>query len=136
MRHFTARPIGGGTFVIALLAALILGCSTLPTAQPAQDLKSIKGKWEGRGTNRKYGTFFMTLTIKEDGEWRMKTDASFFQGIEFSGKAWVGEGKFEFYSDNPQLRGTLTLYSGGGERWLSFMSEDGNSTAELKPSYR
>ena len=136
MKHPTARRISGTTFVISLLLALIFGCSTLPTAQPAKDLKSIRGKWEGWGTNQMYGRFFITLVIQESGEWQMKTDVSFFQRSQFSGKAWVAEGKFEFYSETPQLRGSYTLHAKEGKRWLAFMSDDFNTTAELVPSFR
>lgn len=136
MKRPTARPISGTTFVISLLLALIFGCSTLPTAQPAKDLKSIRGKWEGWGANQKYGRLFITLVIRESGEWQMNTDVSFFQGRQFSGKAWVAEGKFEFYTETSQLRGSYTLHAKDEKRWLVFMSDDGNTTAELVPSFR
>jgi hypothetical protein len=136
MKYPIARTISGYTFVISLLLALIFGCSTLPTAQSAKDLKSIRGKWEGWGTNQMYGRFFITLVIRESGEWQMKTDVSFFKGIQFSGKAWVADGKFEFYSETPQLRGTYTLHAKEEQRWLVFMSDDGATTAELVPSFR
>ena len=136
MKHPTARTRSGYTLVIPVLLALIFGCSTLPTAQPVKDLKSIRGKWEGWGENRKYGRLFITLIIREDGGWQMKTDASFFKATQFSGKAWVADGKFEVFTENPQLRGSYTLNSKGERRWLAFMSDDGDTTAELEPSFR
>ena len=136
MRHLAARPLGRRLLAISLVAASVCACATFPPAQPAKDLKSIVGKWEGKGMSRKYGSFFIVLRIREDGIWQMTTDASYFGGRQFSGKAWVGEGKFESYSDTPQLRGTYTLHSGEGERWLIFMSEDGETTAELRASFR
>jgi hypothetical protein len=136
MKHPTARTVSGTAFTISLLLALIFGCSTLPTAQPAKDLKSIKGKWEGWGTNQRYGRLFITLVIRESGEWQMNTDVSFFQARQFSGKAWVAEGGFEFYSETPQLRGSYTLHAKDEKRWLVFRSDDGNTTAELVPSFR
>jgi len=136
MKNPIVRTLSGHTFVIPLLLALIFGCSTLPTTQTAKDLKSIRGKWEGWGENQKYGRFFITLIIQEEGEWQMKTDVSFFKGSQFSGKAWVAEGKFEFFSETPQLRGTYTLHSTGEKRWLTFMSDDGDTTAALEPSFR
>ena len=66
----------------------------------------------------------------------MKTDASIFQGSQFSGKAWVAEEDFEFYSETPQLRGTYTLHAKDEKRWLVFRSDDGNTRAELVPSFR
>jgi hypothetical protein len=66
----------------------------------------------------------------------MKTDASYFRGSEFSGKAWVADGKFEVFTENRQLRGTYTLHAKGEKRWLTFMSDDGETTAELVPSFR
>lgn len=136
MKPPTARTRIGHTLVIPVLLALIFGCSTLPTAQPVKDLKSIRGKWEGWGENRKYGRLFITLIIRENGEWQMKTDASFFKATQFSGKAWVADGKFEIFTENPQLRGSYTLNSKGEKRWLAFMSDDGDTTAELEPSFR
>ena|SRR3972149_4134871 len=136
MKRPTARPISGTTFVISLLLAVIFGCSTLPTAQPAKDLRSIRGKWEGWGTNQTQGRFFITLVIREGGEWQMKTDISVFRAGQFSGKAWVADGKFEFFSETPQLRGTYTLHAKEGKRWLVFRSDDGDTTAELVPSFR
>jgi hypothetical protein len=136
MKYVTARHIRGYTFAFPLLLALIFGCSTLPTAQTAKDLRSIRGKWEGWGANFKYGRFFMTLVIRESGEWQMQTDVSFFKGARFSGKAWVADGKFEFYTETPQLRGTYTLHAEGEKRWLVFTSDDGETTAELVPSFR
>ena len=136
MRHLAARPIGQHLLAISLVAASVFACSTFPPVQPAKDLKSIVGKWEGRGMSRKYGSFFIVLRIQEDGTWQMTTDAAYFGGRQFSGKAWVGEGKFESYSDTPQLRGTYALHSGEAERWLIFMSDDGDTTAELVPSFR
>ncbi len=136
MKHPTARARSGYAFVIPLMLALIFGCSTLPTAQTAQDVKSIRGKWEGWGENPKYGRFFMTLIIREGGEWRMTTDVSFFKGSKFSGKAWVADGKFEFFSETPELRGTYTLHVQGEKRWMVFRSDDGETTAEVIPSFR
>ena len=136
MKHPAARTLRGYPFVIPLLLALTFGCSTLPTVQTARDLKSIRGKWEGWGTNQMYGRFFITLIVREEGEWQMKTDASFFKGSQFSGKAWVADGKFEFFSETPQLRGTYTLHAKEEKRWLVFISDDGNTTADLVPSFR
>lgn len=136
MKHPAARPLNGYTFVIPLLLALIFGCSTLPTVQTAKDLKSIRGKWEGWGTNQMHGRFFITLIIREEGEWQMKTDVPIFMASQFSGKAWVADGKFEFFSEIPQLRGTYTLHAKEGQRWLAFLSDDGNTTAEVVPSFR
>ena len=136
MKYPTARHISGFTFVISFLLALIFGCSTLPTAQTAKDMRYLSGKWEGWAANPKYGRFFITLVIRESGDWQMKTDASFFKGIEFSGKGWVADGKFEVFTENPELRGTYTLHAKDEKRWLIFMSDDTNTTAELVPSFR
>ena len=138
MRYPAARTLSGYTFVIPFLLALIFGCSTLPTAQTATDVKSIRGKWEGWGENHSYGRFFMTLEIQEDGEWKMRAmgDPNIFKGNQFSGKAWVADDKFEVFTENPQLRGTYTLHANEGKRWLVFMSDDGKTTAELTPSFR
>ena len=136
MKYPTARHMSGYTFVASLLLALLFGCSTLPTAQMAKDLKSLSGKWEGWGTNQKYGRFFITLVIRESGDWQMKTDVSFFKGIQFSGKSWVADGKLEVFTENPELRGTYTLHAKEEKRWLTFRSDDGLTTAELVPSFR
>jgi hypothetical protein len=136
MKHLTARRISACPWVILLFLTLFFGCSTLPTVQPAKDVKSIRGKWEGWGENQLYGRFFAALIITEDGEWQMRTDTTIFRGNEFSGKAWVSEGKFEFFSDTPQLRGTYTLHVKEEKRWLVFRSDDGDTTAELLPSFR
>ena len=136
MKHLTARRINVFTFALLVLLALIFGCSTLPTAQPAKDVKSIRGKWEGWGENQQYGRFFITLVINEDGKWQMKTDVTVFMGTEFSGKAWISDGKVEFFSDTPELRGNCTLNVKKEKRWLVFRSDDGDTTAELVPSFR
>ena len=138
MKHPTARTLSGYIFVIPLLLALIFGCSTLPTAQTAKDVRSIRGKWEGWGDNMNYGRFYITLEIREDGEWKMRTtgDPNMFKGSQFSGKAWVADDKFEVFTETPQLRGTYTLHANEGKRWLVFMSDDGRTTAELVPSFR
>ena len=136
MKYPTPKYIRAYLLIILFLLALIFGCSTLPSAQPAKDVRSISGKWEGWAANSKYGRFFMTLVIRESGEWQLKTDASFFKGIQFSGKGWIADGKFEVFTENPELRGTYTLHSQGEKRWLAFMSDDTNTTAELIPSFR
>jgi len=138
MKYPTARRISAYTFVISLLLALIFGCTTLPTAQIAKDLKSIRGKWEGWGENWNYGRFYMSLEIREDGEWKMKEmgDPNMFKGNQFSGKAWVADDKFEVFTENPQLRGIYTLHAKEERRWLVFVSDDGKTTAELTPSFR
>jgi hypothetical protein len=136
MTHLAVRLVSRHLLAISLVAASVFACSTLPKAQPAKDLKSLAGKWEGWGTNRKYGRFFITLRIKEDGTWAMTTSTSYLGGTHFSGKASVLEGQLEMFSENPQLRGTYTLHWGETERWLIFKSDDGNTTAELKVSFR
>ena len=138
MKNPAARSLSRHIFEIPLLLALIFGCSTLPTAQPAKDVKSIRGKWEGWGENMNYGRFYITLEIREDGEWKMKAmgDPNMFKGSQFYGKAWVADDKFEVFTENPQLRGTYTLHANEGKRWLVFMSDDGKTTAELVPSFR
>ncbi len=136
MKHPTATHIRPYPFVILLFLALIFGCSTLPTAQPANDVKSVSGKWEGWAANPKYGRFFVTLVIRDSGEWNMKTDVTFFKGFQFSGKGWVADGKFEVFTENPELRGSYTLHYKGEKRWLAFTSDDLNTTAELVPSFR
>lgn len=85
-----------------------------------------------------YGRFYITLEIREDGEWKMRTtgDPNMFKGSQFSGKAWVADDKFEVFTETPQLRGTYTLHANEGKRWLVFMSDDGRTTAELVPSFR
>lgn len=136
MKHLAVRPIGWHLLFISLVAASVFSCAARPTPQEAKDLKSLTGKWEGWGTNQKYGRFFITLRIIEEGTWEMSMNVSYFGGTHFSGKASVFEGKLEFYSEVPQLRGSYTLHSGEAERWLVFKSDDGSTTAELKPSFR
>lgn len=138
MRHLAVRSIGGCTFVISLLAALILGCSTLPPAQPAEDLKSIVGKWEGRGRDQKLGDFFITLRISQDGTCRIDVrGSSLYEGpSKFSGTASVYEGKFWFRSDIPWMNGSATLYKGEKEHLLVFISDDASTKVDLQLSFR
>jgi hypothetical protein len=138
MKHPAARTRSRYIFVISLLLAVLFGCSTVPTAQPVKDVKSIRGKWEGWGENHNYGRFFITLEIREDGEWKMQTtgDPNMFKGNQFYGKTWIAEDKFEAFTETPALRGAYTLHAGEGRRWLVFMSDDGKTTAELSPSFR
>jgi hypothetical protein len=138
MRNSAARARRRFIFVIPLLLAVIFGCSTLPTAQTAKDVKSIRGKWEGWGENHNYGRFFISFEVREDGEWKMKVtgDANMFKGNIFFGKIWVADDKFEVFTEAPELRGIYTLHSKAESRWLVFMSDDGKTTAELIPSFR
>ena len=136
MKNPVAKYIRKYTLVPWLLLALLLSYSTLPTAQPAKDMKYISGKWEGWGSNPKYGRFFITLVIRENGDWQMKMDVPYFKATQFSGKAWLADGKLEVFTENPQLRGAYTLHSKEEKRWLVFLSDDGDTKAELVPSFR
>lgn len=138
MKNPAARTRSRYIFVIPLLLAIIFGCSTLPTAQTAKDVKSIRGKWEGWGENHQWGRFFLTLVIREDGEWKMRVtgDPNMFKGNLFSGKVWVADDKFAVFTETPELVGTYTLHANEGKRWLVFMSDDGKTTVEVTPSFR
>ncbi len=133
MRHLFARPFRWGLLVSFAGVASILSCSTFPPPQPAKDVKSIVGKWEGWATSSKVGRFFIKLTVKQDGKWEMNTDPPYsMHGREFSGKATIRDEKFQLTTDIPDLSGTYTLHFYEGKRWLVFRSDDGSNTAELR----
>ncbi len=133
MRHLFTRPFRWGLLVSFLGVASILSCSTLPPPQPAKDVKSIVGKWEGYAESPRVSRFSIKLTVKQDGKWEMITDPAYLTyGREFSGKVTVWDEKFQFNTNIPDLSGTATPHFYQGKRWLVFTSEDGSIKANLR----
>jgi hypothetical protein len=133
MRSLFTRPFRWGLFIGILGVASILSCSTLPPPQPAKDIKSIVGKWEGYAESPRVSRFDMKLTVKQDGTWQMITDPAYLQyGREFSGKVSVWDEKFLFNTNTPDLSGTATLHFLEGKRYLVYTNEDGSIKAQLR----
>jgi hypothetical protein len=136
MKHFIFPSFFWGILLASLAAISLFSCSTLPPAQPARDVKSIVGKWEGYAKSAKYDRFSIKLVVKENGTWQMAFDPSYATlGRIFSGKARVEDNKFIFNTDTPGLRGACTLHFWGDTRLLIFGSDDGDMQAEFKLIY-
>ena len=115
--------------------ALAVGCSSLPPAQPAADLKAIAGEWRGTAQGRDGWTRAVTMTITEDGHYTTVADQPLGQfGTTFPGIVKVENGRFRFRSEKTGNTGTLTLHEGQGKRVLTSRSDNGTSAADLVPT--
>lgn len=119
--------------ILSLLTVGLLACATLPPAQPARDVKSIAGKWEGALSSRA-GNLPITLTIKEDGTWESLVPALSNPGPRFEGTVAVADGTFRWKSITSGRTGTYTLHEGDGKRVLVTKADDGSSVGELRPA--
>jgi hypothetical protein len=126
------RHLGIRTLAPAALAALTLACSSLPPAQPAQDLTTITGQWRGTMSGRS-GSTTATMTITPDGRYQTVLDQSTPMGSVFPGTVKVEDGKFRYRSDRTGSTGTLTLHEAPGQRVLSVRADNNMATGELTP---
>ena len=110
-----------------LVAVMVIGCATaLPPAQPARDLKSITGKWEGSVLDaRGQPQFHSTLTIRPDGTYENLIPALSAPGPRFLGVVTVVDGQFRWKNETSGLTGVYTLHEGDGKRVLT---SDGGGT--------
>ena len=120
--------------IILVCLALVLcsACATIPPYE-ATDLGSIAGRWRGYAYASEWGSFFMTFTIVESGEFKVRSDRPFELLMAHSGNVWIADGKFLFTSNTKGLNGTGTLYRSEKGRWISFRSNNGSMTVELRP---
>jgi hypothetical protein len=136
MKHITFFLSGWRFLVICIAVTLLSACSTLPPPEEAKDIASIIGRWEGWGSVSPLGPIYIKLLVREGGQWEMTTRPGFLSyGNQFNGRAMVEEGKFAFDTDTPGLSGTSTLYYKEGKRFMVFISNDGNTKAELMRVY-
>ena len=115
--------------------ALAVGCSSLPPAQPAADLKAIAGEWRGTAHGRDGWTRDVTMTITEDGRYTTVTDQPLGQfGTTFPGTEGRERAVPLPVRENRQHRHARTLHEGQGKRVLTSHSDNGISAADLVPS--
>ncbi len=115
------------------LASMLIGCAALPPAQPANNLNSIVGKWEGFVTDvRGQPLFAATLTINRDGTFEHSVPA--LKGTPFVGSVSVVDGKFLWKATSTGRTGSYTLHEGDGKRVLTSVGEGTDATGEYKPA--
>ncbi len=135
MKYPAVRPIFWRLLDACLLMTSALACSTLPPPIPVNDIKSIRGRWQGTAKTQT-GLIHIRLTVREDGQWEMIADPSFLTyGNRFSGTARVDEGKILLITETPKLSGTCTLHHWQDKRMLVFVSEDGQTQVDFQPYY-
>ena len=129
-----SRPGAGRTYwAVVFVVGVLVGCATLPPAQPARDLKAIAGKWEGTLTSRTGARLPYTTTISENGTTETIVPGLSNPGPRFVGVVRVEAGKYRWKSDTTGRTGTYTLHEGEGRRVLVSQADDGSSTAEGTP---
>jgi hypothetical protein len=134
MKYHTVRSICWRLLVTCLLMSLAFACSTLPPPIKVNDIRSIRGKWQGSATHAQIGLLRIRLTVRENGQWEMITDPDFLSyGNRFSGTARVEEGKIRFNTETPKLSGTCTLHRWQDKRLLIFISDDGETRVDFQP---
>ena len=117
-----------------VLASLLIGCATLPPAQPATDLNSIADKWVGFVTDtRNQPRFRATLTVTRDGTYEHSVPG--LAGSPFIGTVSVVDGKFVWKSTSVRgLIGIYVLHEGDGKRVLTSAGEGTSATGEYEPA--
>jgi hypothetical protein len=114
---------------------MVLGCATLPPAQPARDLKAIVGRWEGTLRLRDGAAYGAKLVITEDGRFETVVDRPIGNlGTSFPGTVKVENGRFRYVSEKTGAVGTMTLHEGEGKRVLTSSNDNGVSTAQYVPA--
>ena len=124
---------GLACWIVVVVGAVLVGCATLPPAQPARDLKAIAGKWEGTLTTRAGVRFAYTSTISEDGKTETIVPGMSNPGPKFAGAVRVEGGKYRWKSETTGRTGTYTLHEGEGRRVLVSQADDGTTTGEATP---
>jgi hypothetical protein len=137
MKHLVAIPLDWRLLFISSIAViLVAACSTLPPPEQAKDPATLKGRWEGWGTNSSLGPLYIRLAVHEGGQWEMATRPAFFSyGTLFTGTVTVDEGKFRFETETPGLSGSAITYYKEGRRFMIFTSDDGNTKVEMTRVY-
>ena len=134
MRLLSTRRRWISTIALGAVATYVLGCATLPPAQPAMDLKTIAGQWRGTAQGRDGATRGVTMTIGEDGRYVSVLDQPVgAMGTTFPGTVKVENGRFRFVSERTGNTGTMTLHEGQGKRVLTTRTDNGMSASELVP---
>jgi hypothetical protein len=81
--------------LVATGAAIALGCTTLPPAQPAANLKAIVGRWEGTLHLRDGSSYKATTVITEDGRFETVVDRPIGTlGTSFPGTVKIENGRY------------------------------------------
>lgn len=121
-------------FCVTLSVMITVGCSSLPPAQVARDLKAVDGKWEGYVHLRNVRSYPATITITQDGRFEILVPALGSPGPRFIGNISVIEGKYRFKSETTGSTGTYTLHEGEGKRILIGIADDISSSSEFHPA--
>jgi hypothetical protein len=117
-----------------LVLASAIGCTSLPPAKSATDLKAIAGKWTGTVYSRSGQTYAFTSTITPDGRFESIVPALSNPGPRFVGTVKVEGGKYRWTSQTTGRSGTYTLHEGDGKRVLKGEADDGSSSTEAIPA--
>ena len=130
-----SRLGAGRTYWAAVaVAVLLVGCASLPPAQPARDIQAIAGKWEGTLTGRNGARFAYTTTIAPDGKSQTVVPGLSNPGPNFAGLVTVEGGKYRWKSETTGRTGTYTLHEGDGRRVLVSHADDNSSYGEATPA--
>ena len=119
---------------VLLLAAILTGCaSSMPPAQPATNLESIVGKWEGFITTPQGEPLHTdTLVIRKDGTYESVVPA--LKESPFNGIIVIQDGKFRWTESKTGSKGEFVLHEGDGKRVLTRTGDGKDSTGEYKPA--
>ncbi len=103
---------------MVLVAGLLFGCATIPLKNPIENIRDIKGTWQGTLMGPRGSMFNVTLTIKEDGNFEV-TGLESFRGGDLqviAGRArWIAPGS----------AGTMTLTEDRGRPVLELIGDGG-----------
>jgi hypothetical protein len=133
MRAETHQRSDWRALALGLVTMLLVGCATLPPAQPVSDIKQIVGKWEGTLKTSGGRSYPMTTTINPDGTYESIVPALSNPGPRFPGTVEVSRGGLRWTSTATGRTGTYTLHEGDGKRVLRSVADDRTSTSESTP---
>jgi hypothetical protein len=103
--------------VAAIVVIGLAGCASLPPTEPARDLKTIAGTWEGWGISRT-GHYGLTRVVNDDGTWEMVIPVAPPPGPVYRGAVRIVGGKYLSRNDTTGSTATWTLHEGDGQRVL------------------
>ena len=118
---------------LVFVALILAGCATLPPAKPAQDIKSIVGKWECTLTGTSTARRTATTTIAADGKAETIIPGATNPGPLFVGSYRMEAGKIRWKSDTTGRSGTATLHEGDGRRVLVHDVDGASGFSECLP---
>jgi hypothetical protein len=138
MRHLRIWTAGHvlPAFIVAAVAALAVGCTSLPPAQSAKNVSTIAGEWRGAIQDRTGGSTGAAMTIAAEGRYELALDRPGPMGTKFPGTVTVDNGAYRFRSERTGNTGTMTLHEGDGKRVLSLRTDANTTTGEFTPVIR